>query len=62
MIDDLDIWRAAKLLIDQHGTEAATYAAGRADLLLEKGSRWRRRCVAGDRQGALPSGRAAVRA
>jgi hypothetical protein len=37
MIADLDIWRAAKLLIDQHSDEAALYAAGRADLLLEEG-------------------------
>ena len=37
MIDDPDIFRAARLIIDQHGEEAATYAAGRADLLLEDG-------------------------
>src|SRR6516225_2687586 len=37
MIPDLDIYRAAKLLIDRHGSKAVTYAAGRADLLLEKG-------------------------
>jgi hypothetical protein len=43
----LDIYRAAKLLIDKHGDEAAVYAAGRADLLLEEGdsagaATWRR--------------------
>jgi hypothetical protein len=37
MTSDLDIYRAAKLLIDKHGDEAALYAAGRADLLLEEG-------------------------
>ena len=36
MVDDPDIFRAAKLIIDQHGVEAATYAADRADLLLEE--------------------------
>jgi hypothetical protein len=35
MVDDPDIFRAAKLIIDQHGEEAAAYAAGRADLLLK---------------------------
>jgi hypothetical protein len=34
---DLDIYRAAKLLIDRHGDEAALYAVRRADLLLEEG-------------------------
>jgi hypothetical protein len=34
---DLDIYRAAKLLIDRHGDEAVLYAVGRADLLLEEG-------------------------
>ena len=47
MTSDPDIFRAGKLVIDQHGEVAATYAAGRADLLLEggdpKGSAiWRR--------------------
>ena len=37
MTSDPDIYRTAKLLIDQHGEEAATNAAGRADLLLEDG-------------------------
>jgi hypothetical protein len=31
MPDDLDIYRAARLLIDQHGDEAAIRAAERAD-------------------------------
>ena len=34
---DLDIYRAAKLVIDWHNDEAALHAAGRADLLLEEG-------------------------
>jgi hypothetical protein len=37
VIADLDIYRAAKLLLDQHGEEAAVRAAGRADLLLDEG-------------------------
>jgi hypothetical protein len=37
LIPDLDIYRAAKLLIDQHGPDAGLSAAGRADLLLEEG-------------------------
>ena len=34
---DPDIYRAAKLLIDQHGEDAALRAAQRADELLEDG-------------------------
>jgi hypothetical protein len=37
LISDLDIYRAAKLLIDQHGQEAPIRAAERADELLETG-------------------------
>jgi len=37
MISDLDIWRAASLLIQQHGAEAELAAARRADLMLERG-------------------------
>ena len=33
MISDLDIWRAANLLIREHGGEAEIEAAGRADLM-----------------------------
>jgi len=36
-ISDLDIWRAANLLIRQHGGEAELAAARRADLMLERG-------------------------
>jgi hypothetical protein len=37
MISDLDIWRAANLLIQQHGADAELAAARRADLMLERG-------------------------
>ena len=33
--DDIDIYRAAKLYIDQHGDQAAIQAATRADAFLE---------------------------
>ncbi len=48
MVSDLDIYRSAKLLIDQHGGEdAGLEAAMRADAMLEKGAiagaaTWRR--------------------
>ena len=38
MIPDLDIWRSAKLLIDQYGNIAATEAAMRADEFLDQGN------------------------
>ena len=37
VVDDIDIWRSAKLLIDQHGDEAPIHAAMRADELLAAG-------------------------
>ncbi len=47
MVSDLDIYRSAKLLVDQHGEDAAIEAAMRADAMLEKGAMagaatWRR--------------------
>ena len=47
MIDDPDIYHAAKLLIDRHGDGAAVRAAQRAEELLEGGdmygsTTWRR--------------------
>ncbi len=47
MTADLDIYRAANLLIKQHGDEASIHAAMRADELLEAGdldgaAMWRR--------------------
>ena len=37
MISDLDIWRSAKLLVDQHGADASIRAAQQADELLAAG-------------------------
>ena len=37
MISDIDLWRAANLLIRQHGDDAELAAARRADLMLERG-------------------------
>ena len=37
MIDDLDLWRAAKLLVDHFGEDAVARAAKRADELLIDG-------------------------
>ncbi len=37
MTSDLDIYRSAKLLIDQHGDEAPIHAATQADAMLHKG-------------------------
>ncbi len=39
MISELDIWRAANLLIGRHGVDAEIEAARRADLMLERGDR-----------------------
>jgi hypothetical protein len=66
MIDDPDIYRAAKLLINQHGEDAALRAAQRADALLEEGdvdgsAVWRRIVAAveelrrGRREGEAPN-------
>ncbi len=37
MTSDLDIYRAANLLVKQHGEDAPIEAAMRADAMLEKG-------------------------
>ena len=37
VISDLDIYRSARLLIDQHGDEAPIRAAMQADAMLDKG-------------------------
>ncbi len=37
MIPDLDIYRSANVLVTRHGTHAPSYAATRADALLDKG-------------------------
>ncbi len=38
MVSDLDTYRAANVLIRQHGDDAALEAAMRADAILEKGN------------------------
>ena len=37
MPDEIDIYRSAKLLIDQHGEDAPVFAAQQADRCLEAG-------------------------
>ena len=37
MIPDLDIYRAANLLVKHHGEDAPIHAAMRADAMLDKG-------------------------
>ena len=37
MVSDLDIYRSAKLLLDQHGEDATRHVDIRADALLEGG-------------------------
>ena len=39
MVDELEIWRAANLLIRQHGADAEIEAARKADLMLDRGDR-----------------------
>ncbi len=39
LIPDLDIWRAANLLIRQHGEDAELEAARLADKMLDRGDR-----------------------
>ena len=43
MTSDLDIYRSAKLLIDQHGEDALTFAITQADKRAEAGDREGRR-------------------
>ena len=38
MITDLDIYRSAKVLIDQRGEDAPIWAAQKADAMLESGN------------------------
>jgi hypothetical protein len=37
MIEEIDIWRTAKILIDAHGEEAAAHAALRSDHAIDDG-------------------------
>lgn len=36
-VDEIDIYRAAKLLVDQYGSDAAVQADLRADAMIERG-------------------------
>ena len=36
-MEDIDIYRSAKLYIDQYGVEASVHAAMKADAMLERG-------------------------
>jgi hypothetical protein len=61
MVTDLDIWRAANLLIRQHGATAEIEASRKADLMLDRGDRdeqllWLRIKRAIVELGAEPSG------
>jgi hypothetical protein len=61
MISDLDIYRAANMLIERHGDDAPIEAAWRADLMLKRGDRhgqlvWLRIKRAIEAMQALPSG------
>ncbi len=38
MTPEIDIWRAAHALVDQHGEDATIHAAMRADQLLDAGN------------------------
>jgi hypothetical protein len=38
MITELDIYRSARVLIDQHGEDAPIWAAQKADAMLESGN------------------------
>jgi hypothetical protein len=39
MISDIDVWRAANLLIKRHGAEAEVEAARKVDLMFQRGDR-----------------------
>ncbi len=36
-MDDIDIYRSAKILIDEYGADASTHAAERRDAMKERG-------------------------
>jgi hypothetical protein len=61
MVSDLDIWRAASLLIRKHGANVELEAAKRADLMLDRGDDggrlvWTRIRRAIEALQAVPSG------
>ena len=37
MVDDIDIYRAAKVMLDRHGEDAPIHAATRADAMMDRG-------------------------
>jgi hypothetical protein len=39
MVTEIDIYRSAQLMVDQHGNDASIEAAMKADELLEQGDR-----------------------
>jgi hypothetical protein len=62
LVPEIDIWRAANLLIRKHGANAELEAAKRADLMLDRGDDdgrllWARIRRAIEDLQALPSGR-----
>jgi hypothetical protein len=62
MVSDLDIWRAARLLIRNHGAEAELEAARLQDLMLDRGDEegrrvWQRIRRAIEALQAPPAGR-----
>jgi hypothetical protein len=61
VIPDIDIWRAATLLVRQHGDDAEIVAAQRSDEMLDRGERdgqlvWLRIMRAVAELQAAPSG------
>lgn len=50
MTEDIDIWRAAHLLVKRHGADATTVAAQRADELLAQGRSGRSEHLEADRK------------
>jgi hypothetical protein len=37
MVEDIDIWRSAKILVDRHGADAPTVTERRASEIIAKG-------------------------
>jgi hypothetical protein len=61
LIPDIDIWRAATMLVRQHGDDAEIVAAQRSDEMLDRGERdgqlvWLRIMRAVAELQAAPSG------
>lgn len=64
-MEEIDIWRAAKLMLDQHGQDAQLEAVEKATLMVERGDLagqrvWLRIFEAiGELQGVQPNSRPA---